>query len=68
MKVIRDALLESGTGDVLIARTHREGSWAEYLGTGQGLLLGGLVNWPRLLGTCCILLLNRLCAVFRNLL
>lgn len=58
MKVIWDALLESGTGDVLIPRTHREGSWAEHLGTGQGFLLDSLVNGPRLLGTCCILLLN----------
>lgn len=41
--MIWDALLVAGTAEIVIPRTHRDGSWAEYLGMGQGLLLGGLV-------------------------
>lgn len=33
----------AGMAEIVIPRTPRDGSWAEYLAMGQGLFLGGLV-------------------------
>lgn len=63
---VQDALRERAAGYVLIPK--HQGSWAEPLGVGQGLFVGGLVNGSRSLGTCCILLWNPLRAAVSNLL